>query len=215
MTQSARDEAGHDADVKLVLSSAPDKNDVILMSFAPGARAIAAKRSPLTSTVALKTPIVISYTSKDDYRSLNKLMKNSDFRLVYRPIGKIHQFLPRFKDTPTYKGCIYGIKCHDCNQLYVGETMKDAGERILQHKSAVARGDTKASALAHHWIKEGHGNLGFSDYTIIETESDLPVRKVTEAYYIRKLNATLNRQEERGRFEPDWFLLDSWPKEMK
>ena len=139
-------------------------------------------------------------------------MGDSNFRLVFRPIGKIHQLFPKFKDTPTYKGCIYGIKCQDCSQLYVGETMKDAGEKISQHKSVVKRGDAKASALAHHWNETGHGNFGFSDYSIIETESDLPVRKVTEAFYIRKLKATLNRQEELGRFEPDRFLLNSWPK---
>ena len=79
-------------------------------------------------------------------------------------------------------------------------------------ESAVSRGDFKAFALAHHWIKEGHGYLGFSDYNIIKTENDLPIRKVTKVYHIRILNTTLNRQEELGRFEPDWFLLNFWPK---
>ena len=89
--------------------------------------------------------------------------------------------------------------------------MKGKDCRIAQHKYALERKDSKASALADHWKNSGHADFDFKNAVTIETESNTSLRKTKEAFYIRKFNAGLNRIEERGAFDPALYLLNSWP----
>ena len=161
--------------------------------------------------VTKKQYIAISHISQNDFNIFNKLTKNTDVQLVHKPFGKIY-FLPKFKDTPLLKGCIYGLNCLNCRELYVGETMFDADTRIVQHRNALGRKDAKHSAIAEHWYKTGHSRFNFENPSLFGKESDPNIRKVIEAYEFRKNNATMNRIEEKGTFDPAWFRINSWPK---
>ena len=66
--------------------------------------------------------IIISYTNEHNRRTMNSIIANTELRIIYRPIGKIQDFFPKFKDTPEQHGSIYGVNCNTCNELYIGET---------------------------------------------------------------------------------------------
>ena len=139
------------------------------------------------------------------------MLFRSEISLIWRPVGKIKDALPKFKDIPKNKSCIYGITCNKCSEQYIGETMKGKECRLKQHRYALERKDFKSSALAEHWRDSGHKDFDFENATIIEVEPTTSIRKTKEAYYIRKFKAGLNRIEEKGAFDPSLFLLNSWP----
>ena len=82
---------------------------------------------------------------------------------------------------------------------------------MKQHDYAVGRGDVKGSALAEHKINSRHTDFSTDAPQIIEKENNKKIRKIKEAYYIRKKQAGLNRREELGRFNPVIYNLNSWP----
>ena len=90
--------------------------------------------------------------------------------------------------------------------------MFDPENRMTQHRKALERKDAKNSAIAEHWFETGHMNFNFENPAIYGLESNTNIRKVIEAFEIRNKNAKLNRSEEKGIFDPVWFLLNTWSK---
>jgi hypothetical protein len=47
------------------------------------------------------------------------------------------------------KGVVYEVQCHDCDDVYVGETGRTLKKRISEHKQAMKRGDQKNGIAVH------------------------------------------------------------------
>ena len=138
--------------------------------------------------------IVISYTNEKNRKTLNNIIPDASIRIKYRPIGKIQDFFPKYKDTPHQHGTIYGINCEVGKDLYIGET-GNALDRRDQHDYALKRMDKKSSALAEHWEQTGHDKFSTKAPITYDHEPNMKICKIKEAYHIRKLNAQLNRKE--------------------
>ena len=90
--------------------------------------------------------------------------------------------------------------------------MHNTKVRMKQHEYALSKGNFSASAIADHFGATGHKYFNLCNPTILGFESDSKIRKATEAYFIRKNKAALNRKDEMGHFNQTWFLMTSWPK---
>ena len=46
---------------------------------------------------------------------------------------------------------VYEVPCMNCNSSYIGETGRSLKKRLVEHKSAVKRHDTKNGIAVHAW----------------------------------------------------------------
>ena len=155
-----------------------------------------------------KTRIPITFTSNNDYRCYKKLLKDSNIELAYKPVLSMMNLFPSVKDRQTRGGAIYDIECEKCSQHYIGETERQLAKREYEHSYAIRSHNIKSSAIADHAWSEGH--FDYKKATIIQHESNYTLRKIKEAYQIRKKAASINRIEERGKLDPILYDLNSW-----
>ena len=122
--------------------------------------------------------------------------------------GLVHPKDKQLKEgTPN---CVYEIPCKNCSTTYVGETKRQFGIRLSEHrKEAEKASKTKytrsqrkesqtelnKSAITDHVARENH-IIDWDNAKIMERESDRKARWVRESIWIRKRGATtMNRDE--------------------
>ena len=87
---------------------------------------------------------------------------------------------------------VYKVECADCDATYVGETKRRLENRIAEHRKAVERGDSNASAIAEHAWAADH-RVAWESTTILSVDSGHYSRLAREAIHIRKQKKALNR----------------------
>ncbi|EYC24969.1 hypothetical protein Y032_0012g1613 [Ancylostoma ceylanicum] len=89
---------------------------------------------------------------------------------------------------------IYVIKCRECGDEYVGETVRPLCVRVKEHlegKSS-SRLSTPLGRRA-----QAHNGVDFEvQVTILAGESEISARKTLEAFWIHSKNPKMNRREE-------------------
>ena len=96
--------------------------------------------------------------------------------------------------------CIYRISCGNCEKCYIGETGREFGTRLKEHKMeveaicskpitrkqhATSLSEQNKSALTDHASHHNHV-INWSAATILDRESDKNTRWIKEAVRIRK-----------------------------
>jgi hypothetical protein len=109
----------------------------------------------------------------------------------HKPFNTIRSTLVHSKDKPTKEnttGAIYQIKCSTCGNLYIGETGRQLGTRIEEHKKIAS------SAIHEHIERTGH-RIDWDNIKIIDKEQDTIKRKIKEAIHIKLKKPSLNRDQ--------------------
>ena len=70
------------------------------------------------------------------------------------------------------KAVVYQISCSDCPAAYVGQTGRNLGHRIKEHKYALASGDVDKSAVAEHLVMTGH-IIKWEEAQVIDVDLEL------------------------------------------
>src|SRR5713101_2364487 len=86
------------------------------------------------------------------------------------------------KETP---GTVYMFRCETSNFKYIGETGMTIKQRTSGHRSAVNRGDVRASVLAEHHLTCKDAKINLYDPEILVQEPTKYIRKFKEAIAIR------------------------------
>ena len=55
------------------------------------------------------------------------------------------------------KGVVYKVPCLDCDRSYIGETGRNL-KRLVEHKAAMKRCDTKNGIAVHAWEQQHRVN---------------------------------------------------------
>ena len=71
-----------------------------------------------------------------------------------------------------YKGVIYKIPYHDCDQVYIGETRRPLITRIKEHQRHCKYGGTDESAVALH-TRTNNNCIDWESSSVIDTEDRL------------------------------------------
>ena len=110
----------------------------------------------------------------------------------------------------TTKRVVYEAKCMECNVkesgvcepgIYIGETARQLGERVSEHKDK-AEAFSKESFVIRHWMT-GHGNMTQAPkfkFRIVSCHKDALSRQIKEAVLIRH-KGNLNMKNEFGNNE--------------
>ena len=90
-------------------------------------------------------------------------------------------------------GVVYGIKCSNCTQIYIGQTGRPLKERLKEHERAIKKSDM-ANACARHVVNTRH-TINLEDVAIVHRENNVNTRLILESYTIaanqsRLLNIT-------------------------
>ncbi len=125
---------------------------------------------------------------------LCRVFKKHNTNVAFKPERTIRNMLVAPKDKPPRDsacGVVYKIECGGCDSEYIGETGRQLGTRLKEHRKSLATG-TLASAVSEHSMREGHP-IDWDSVKIIDRESvDIP-RKVREAIHIRRRQPQMNR----------------------
>ena len=121
---------------------------------------------------------------------------------------------------------VYKIPCNQCKKLYIGETGRQLGTRITEHREeaekisdrnftrstrSAATNKHHKSAITDHVCQNNH-IMNWEASEIVEQESDKFKRWIKESICIRSSTPTMNRDEGAYQLSPVWTQVFSTPK---
>ena len=125
---------------------------------------------------------------------LNRILKPVGITLAMKPTNKISARLRSVKDriNKNDRNCVvYRIGCNDCDSCYIGETGRQLGTRISEHKNNI-RTLYDRSQLVQHMTTQNH-TMDFGSVSILGTHEHDRSRKILEAFHTHTTRNTLNR----------------------
>ena len=78
------------------------------------------------------------------------------------------------------KGVVYCVPCHDCNAIYVGDTLRNLKARLKEHRRHVRGSDVQSSAVAEHAQAKAH-QINWDGTEVLDTQQTWDKRKYKEA----------------------------------
>ena len=152
-------------------------------------------------------PYVHSFTEK-----IQRIFTKHRVATVVKPQTTLRQVLVHPKDKVEKQkkaGVVYKIPCSQCEKVYIGETGRQLGTRITEHRKEAekisdknfARSTLRAStnehyksAITDHVCQNNH-IMNWEASEIVELESDKFKRWIKESICIRSNTPTMNRDE--------------------
>ena len=107
-------------------------------------------------------------------------------KVAYRTSTTIKQIVQTKREPTHTDAAIYKIPCHDCNEIYIGETSRPLIKRIYEHKRAL-RIDDDLNAVAKHRTTMNH-SINMNEATILHKEQNSKRRKLLESAAILAYN---------------------------
>ena len=121
---------------------------------------------------------------------IRRCLSRVDIQVTFRSRATMRSLLMRVRPRRSpleYKGVIYKIPCHDCDQVYIGETGRHLITRLKEHQRHCKYGDTDKSAVALHTWTNNHC-IDWDSSSVIDREDRLFQRRVKEALHIRRMS---------------------------
>ena len=96
-------------------------------------------------------------------------------------------------DQSLKSGVVYELTCNDCDVTYVGETARNLGKRVSEHRAGVCNDHPEVSAAAEHMLSYDH-HLDWEHPRIIEKDMSTICRRIKETLAIHT-RTTMNRDK--------------------
>ena len=125
--------------------------------------------------------------------------------VAFKPSNSAGSQLVHLKDkisTAQTRNCVYCIKCTECKVEYIGQTARELGTRVAEHRRRTKRFPQnqveynaliKDSAIAGHALDTGHA-INFSEVKILKRGFKCPLERMfAEAVEITKSQSAVNR----------------------
>ena len=113
---------------------------------------------------------------------ISRMLKPFDVKLAMKPSNSLSSKLQNVKDKiPDIEksSVVYKIKCRDCDSCYIGETGRQLGTRILEHRSNV-RSLYNRSQLVEHITSHNH-SIDYDGASRLAKHKHDRSRKILEA----------------------------------
>ena len=129
-------------------------------------------------------------------QKLQRIFKSYGVSTSFKPHTTLRKLLVSPKDPiPLEKraGCVYQINyCTDCSQSYIGQTGRQLGQRLKEHKSTAP--SRTPSAVTEHSTDSRH-SIDWDNVKVLDREDREYPRLVREAIQIRRHTPQLNRDQ--------------------
>ena len=90
------------------------------------------------------------------------------------------------------KGVVYSVKCKDCEDEYIGETLRSMKVRMKEHERHTRFGRIDESAVAEHARVNDHV-IDWAGAKVLDTDCGRMSRRVREALHIAKMQPAMNK----------------------
>ena len=164
---------------------------------------------------------------------LARVFKKHNIHTALKPHCTLRNLLVHPKDKRDQMDCsgvVYRVGCNNCSHAYIGETGRNLGYRIDEHKKNVTqicdnkkytRAERKTSekewnhsAITDHVAKENHV-IDWDNIKIVDRESLDQVRRIRESICIRKEQHPMNRDEGGHRLSHLYDIVLAAPSSGK
>ena len=169
-------------------------------------------------------PYVLSFTEK-----IQRIFAKHRVATVVQPQTTLRQVLVHPKDKVDKKkkaGVVYKIPCNQCEKVYIGETGRQLGTRVTEHRKEAekisdrnfTRSTRRASTNEHHksaitdHVCQNNHIMNWEASEIVEQESDKFKRWIKESICIRSNTPSMNRDEGAYQLSAIWTQVISTPK---
>ena len=176
------------------------------------------------SRAVVTVPYVHSFTEK-----IQRISTKHGVATVIKPQTTLRQVLVHPKDKVEKNkkaGAVYKIPCSQCEKVYIGETGRQLGTRITEHRKEAekisnrnfTRTTRRASTNEHHksaitdHVCQNNHIMNWEASEIVEQDGDKFKRWIKESICIRSNTPTMNRDEGAYQLSPIWTQVHSTPK---
>jgi len=134
---------------------------------------------------------------------ISSVVPKSEYIIGYRCLNKLNMLVKTHKDKEqltTNNNVIYKICCKDCDASYVGQTKRQLGTRLREHRNNIRLDQSKHSVVSEHIREEGHV-FDWDNVSVLDYEPNYHKRLISEMVHIKEQKNGLN-------FMSDTELLD-------
>jgi len=156
----------------------------------------AQKPRPPSEKTEVKTWARLPYVKGASEAVARILRKNQIGAAFYAP-DTLRKRLVHPKDKLPVNYCsnaVYKVECQDCNQAYVGKTIRNISERMKEHSSSIRLKQPEKSALSKHCFELGH-SARTETPAVLSTARNEAELLTKEAIYLQTLPNLMNSQE--------------------
>jgi hypothetical protein len=123
-----------------------------------------------------------------------KLLRPYGIELAHRTQHSLKSQLSHVKDTRQQSektGIVYKINCKNCAAHYIGESGRELGTRVKEHRNAIRRKDPLSAIYRH--ISTTQHDMDWDDVKILANHHNANDRQVLESIYTLNNPNALNR----------------------
>ena len=137
---------------------------------------------------------------------IKRILSNCNIKVALKPYLTLGHIFAKPKDpvkTNQKTHAVYSIPCGDCEKEYLGQSKRQFGTRLKEHRKAVSTLDKGKSALAEHVCYTKH-EIAWENSKVITTNNRYGQRLCLEAWHINMSNHALNRDD--GAYWPEEYM---------
>jgi len=153
-----------------------------------------------------KNIIVFPYV-RNISESITTAFDKSHYIVGYRCLNKLNQYIKVHKDKNNRKNIsnvIYKICCKDCDATYIGQTKRQLGTRVKEHRNNIRMDPSKHSVVTEHIIKENH-TFDWDNAQILDTENNFYKRLISETIHIKEHKNSINLNKDTELLDVAYF----------
>jgi hypothetical protein len=166
------------------------------------------QQSDSTDDVITKNYLAFPYI-KGITDSITSLIDKSQFSVGYRCINKLDKIVKAYKDKNQLianNNVVYNISCKDCDASYVGQTKRQLGTRLKEHKNNFKLEPSKHSVVTEHILEYNH-SFDWDNVRILDTESNYRKRLISEMLHIKEQKNGINLMKDTELLNDTYFNI--------
>jgi len=152
---------------------------------------------------------VLPYIHNITERAATIIRDTTNFRVGFRCCNKLDTFVKTHKDATeimSKTNIVYKIYCKDCDVSYVGQTKRQIGTRIKEHKNNIKLDETRHSVITDHIENHKH-TFDWNNVRIMDSESNYNKRIISEMLHIKEQRKGINLQKDTELLDESYFYL--------
>ncbi|XP_050497364.1 uncharacterized protein LOC126878597 [Diabrotica virgifera virgifera] len=211
-----------------IITSLPTINNDILFSYRnyPSPSKSFCFRPVVEDEISQIIKSLNNSNCKDVHEINSKILKET-YQIVLTPFTHLINLIlstgvfpealkySKVKDKSDIRDCsnvVYQIPCNNCNLVYVGQTARNLGSRLVSHRSD-SRLYPERSALAEHVNKEHH-KMNYESVRVLASESNYTKRLFLEMAFISQNSNAMNKRSDINQLSSIYsylLCLDNYP----